>query len=73
MMRALRIEGRSNERVALAAVAACALTGAAMAARPGVAPLIAAAALLAALSLDWRRGVIALLVVLPFAGLPVFV
>jgi hypothetical protein len=69
----LRMEGRSNERAVLAAVGLCALTGVAMAVRPGVAPLVAAAALLAALSIDWRRGVVALLVGLPFAGLPVFV
>jgi hypothetical protein len=73
MMRALRMEGRSREQTAIAALGLCALTGAAMAVRPGVAPLVAAAALLAALSIDWRRGVVALLVVLPFAGLPVFI
>lgn len=73
MIRDLRIEGRPTERAVFAAAAACALTGVAMAARPGVAPLVAATALLAALSFDWRRGVVALLVVLPFAGLPVFI
>ncbi len=73
MIRALRLETRSTERAVLAVAALCALTGTAMAARPGVAPLVAATALLAALALDWRRGVVALLVVLPFAGLPVFI
>jgi len=58
---------------AMLAAIVCAATGVAMSARAPVAPLIAAAVVFVALSLDWRRGVIALLVVLPFAGLPVFV
>ena len=73
MIRSLRLDAHQRERAALAAAAACALTGVAMATRPGLAPVIAVAAVLAALSLDWRRGVLALLVVLPFAGLPVFI
>lgn len=73
MMRALRLDDSVRERAVLAAAAACALTGIAMAMRPGLAPVVAVAAILAALSIDWRRGVLALLVVLPFAGLPVFI
>jgi hypothetical protein len=73
MTRALRMESRSKEHAALAAAGACALTGVAMATRPELAPLIGGAAVLVAMSLDWRRGVIAMLVVLPFAGLPVFI
>ena len=73
MIRSLRLDAHQRERAGLAVAAACALTGVAMATRPGFAPVIAVAAVLAALSLDWRRGVLALLVVLPFAGLPVFI
>jgi hypothetical protein len=73
MMRALRNDEDHRQRAGFAVAAACSLTGVAMATRPGLAPLAVAGAVLVALSLDWRRGVVALLVVLPFAGLPVFI
>jgi hypothetical protein len=72
MIGAFRNDAQYRQRAGLAVAAACALTGVAMATRPGMAPLVVAGAVLVALSLDWRRGVVALLVVLPFAGLPVF-
>jgi hypothetical protein len=72
MMRVLRSDEQYRGRAMLAVAVACSLIGMAMATRPGLAPLVAAGVMLAALSLDWRRGVVALLVVLPFAGLPVF-
>ncbi len=73
MIGALRGDQKQAQRVALTAAGACALTGVVMAMRPELAVFVAAGAMLVALSLDWRRGVVALLVVLPFAGLPVFV
>lgn len=46
--------------------------GACVALRPSAGPLMALAAVLVMLSLQWRRGVVALLLVLPFSGVPVF-
>jgi hypothetical protein len=54
--------------VAAASLAA----GMCVAVRPSAAPLMAFAAVLVMLSLSWRRGVLALLLVLPFSGVPVF-
>ena len=57
----------------LAIVAAASLAaGMCVAARPSAGPLIAAGAVGAMLSLNWRHGVMLLLVVLPFSGVPVF-
>jgi hypothetical protein len=71
----IRSAARSRQTTvpAVLALALCAVTGVTMSVQAPAAPLVAAAAMLVALSLDWRRGVVALLVVLPFAGLPVFV
>ena len=59
-------------RVTLAA-GVCLLTGATAAFRPEAAPLIAIAAVFAMICVEWRRGVWALLVLMPFAGVPVFI
>lgn len=71
-MTMLRFE-RTQWPAAMAALCACLLVGATVAVRAPAAPLLVAAGALALLSLEWRRGVLALLVVLPFSGVPVFV
>jgi hypothetical protein len=66
---------RSLRRAWRAAVAGgvCLLTGLLMAVRPETAPLIAITAAFAIISAHWRRGVWALLVLMPFAGVPAFI
>ncbi len=71
MIQSLRLD-RRQVAPALAALAACAFVGALAGVRAPIAPLIGVAVALAGLSLAWRRGVLVLLVVLPFSGVPVF-
>ncbi len=71
-MTTLRLE-RTQWPPAMAALCVCLAAGAIVAVRAPVGPLLLAAGALALLSLEWRRGVLALLVVLPFSGVPVFV
>jgi hypothetical protein len=70
-MTAFRFE-RSQVPPAALALLVCAVAGATVAVRAPAAPLIGIAVALALVSLDWRYGVTALLVVLPFSGVPVF-
>lgn len=72
MLRALAYDRARTLRVTLAA-SACLLTGATAAFRPEAAPLIAIAAVFAMICVEWRRGVWALLMLMPFAGVPVFI
>jgi hypothetical protein len=58
--------------VALALLVAAATGACAVALRPSAAPLVAVGAVLFALSLSWRRGVVLMLLALPFSGVPVF-
>lgn len=57
---------------ALIVAATCAAAGGIAATRPALAPLVALAAAAAWLSLRWRAGVVVMLVVLPFSGVPAF-
>jgi hypothetical protein len=71
-MTMLRLE-RAQLPVAGSALALCALAGAAAALRAPAGPLIGVAVVLVLVSLaEWRHGVTAILVVLPFSGVPVF-
>lgn len=58
--------------IALALTVAAATGTAAVWLRPSAAPLVAVGVVLFALSLSWRRGVMLMLVALPFSGVPVF-
>jgi hypothetical protein len=57
---------------ALAAIAFCAALGASMSVRGAAAPVLIVGAAAALIALRWRAGVLALLVALPFSGLPAF-
>jgi hypothetical protein len=70
-MTTLRLE-RSHLAPAVVVLFVCAIAGATIAVRAPAGPLIGIAVALALVSLDWRYGVTALLVVLPFSGVPVF-
>jgi hypothetical protein len=71
-MTMLRIE-RGQWPIAMTALALCAFAGAAAGVRTPAAPVIGVAVVLAFVSFTaWRHGVTALLVVLPFSGVPVF-
>jgi hypothetical protein len=71
-MTMLRIE-RAQLPIVASALALCGVAGAIAAVRAPAAPLVAVAIALVFVSLaNWRNGVTALLVVLPFSGVPVF-
>lgn len=71
-MTMFRIE-RSQLPIAASALVLCAFAGVAAGVRTPMAPLFGISVVLALVSLAaWRNGVTALLVVLPFSGLPVF-
>jgi hypothetical protein len=57
---------------ALAALVLCAAVGASISLRAGYAPLLIAGAAAALFAMRWRAGVVLLLIVLPFSGVPAF-
>ena len=68
-IRGLTGGGRSVAPAAALALMVAAATGAiAVALRPSAAPLVAVGVALFALSLSWRRGVVLMLLALPFSG-----
>jgi hypothetical protein len=72
-VRVMAARERSVPLCVALALAVAAVTGAmAVALQPSAAPLVPAGVLLFVLSLSWRRGVILMLLALPFSGVPVF-
>ena len=71
-MTMFRIE-RSQLPIAASALALCAFAGVTAGVRTPMAPLLGISVVVALVTLAaWRNGVMALLIVLPFSGLPVF-